>query len=52
VSITQRFTFTCHTAGCENVNVPITLVVVPMDCDTAMCGPCAQPITDVVTTGL
>lgn len=37
---------TCHTRGCENDGIPIELQA-PED-STFVCGPCEQPITDVV----
>ena len=39
-------TLTCHTPGCENADIPVT-----MDCPVGslkICGPCGQEITDVV----
>lgn len=36
-------TATCHTEGCENSGIPITL-----ECaDIVECGVCQQPITDI-----
>jgi hypothetical protein len=36
-------TVTCHTPGCENEGVPLTLPCV----DKVVCGPCKAVITDV-----
>lgn len=36
-------TVICHTDGCENAGVPITLPVA----DVVVCGPCGQTITDI-----
>lgn len=43
---TVTHNLTCHTAGCENAEIPI-----PMDmsaADIAYCGVCGQPIEDIV----
>lgn len=44
---------TCHTDGCLNSGIPVVLVLDRDDPDAApisvvMCGPCGQPIADVV----
>lgn len=57
-------TVTCHTPGCENDGVPIELDHPltmndetgvadgpPVDPWVIECGPCGQPITDVVEDG-
>jgi hypothetical protein len=38
---------TCHTEGCENAGVPITLLV-PEDVSAYQCGACGEPIDDVL----
>lgn len=38
---------TCHTEGCENDGVAISLAV-PDDVAAYVCGPCHAPIDDVV----
>lgn len=40
-------TVTCHTLGCGNAEVAITLPV----SEVVVCGPCGELITDVVPTG-
>lgn len=40
---------TCHTADCENGG--ITIEVQMAEGGAVICGPCAQPITDVVPVG-
>jgi hypothetical protein len=50
-------TVTCHTDGCPNADIPITIDLTHTDPDTGafetvgsvICGPCGQPITDIVT---
>ena len=42
----NTYIVTCRTANCRNKDVPIE-VIKPADGDV-MCGPCKQPITDVV----
>lgn len=44
---------TCHTPGCGNAEQPIDLTFPDVDghplvLDAVLCGPCGQPITDVV----
>lgn len=39
---------TCRTAGCENADHPITVLIDP-DSPIVICGPCSQLITDVTT---
>jgi hypothetical protein len=43
------YTLTCHTEGCGNADIPISLDM-PEGC-AAMCGVCGQPITDVTPEG-
>lgn len=40
---------TCHTAGCDNEELAVPLVV-PPDLDGVYCGVCGQPIEDVEPT--
>ena len=42
----NTYIVTCRTANCRNKDVPIE-VIKPADGDV-ICGPCKQPITDVV----
>ena len=39
--------FTCHTEGCGNAGLPVTLTV-PEDLGGAACGACGNPIDDVI----
>lgn len=49
-------TVTCHTDGCENNGIPLVMDLTYPDFDTGepvrvdivICGPCGQPITDIV----
>ena len=41
----KNYFLTCHTEGCENAEIAIELAT---DADNFQCGPCGQPITDVV----
>ena len=45
---TRDAVVTCHTPGCSNAAVPITLVVPTDPPDPfVVCGVCSQPITDI-----
>jgi hypothetical protein len=44
-----EYVLTCHTDGCGNADVPITLSM-PEGC-AAVCGACSQPITDITPKG-
>ena len=37
--------FTCHTDGCENVDIPVPSPYV--ESDSYHCGPCGQVINDI-----
>lgn len=39
---------TCRNDGCENGNIPIT-VSAPSISASFICGPCSQPITDIIS---
>ena len=48
------FTVTCHTDGCQNRDLGLTMSLIAIDqngmeyqADTVQCGVCGQPITDV-----
>lgn len=45
---TKEVTVTCHTAGCENEDTPITLTVPDVPSPYVACGVCGQQITAVV----
>jgi hypothetical protein len=42
-----RFNVTCHTEGCENAEISIEISSYDEQ-PTVICGPCAQPIIDIV----
>ena len=44
---------TCHTPGCVNDGIPITITTVMDDPgipppQVVYCGPCQQPVTDII----
>lgn len=41
-------TVTCHTPDCGNAEIPLDIQVVDTDSPVVICGPCGQPITDVI----
>lgn len=41
-----QYTVTCHTEGCDNEDVPITLKAAKTD-PFIQCGPCGVQITDL-----
>lgn len=44
------FTVTCHTEGCANGGIPISLEYDPASPPQAVvCGVCGKPITDITT---
>lgn len=45
-------TATCHTEGCENAEIPISLDFIPEGelVESVWCGACNNPITDLVGT--
>jgi hypothetical protein len=44
---TRLVTVTCHTAGCGNAGIAITLEVVDVADPAVVCGVCSQPINDI-----
>lgn len=42
-----EYTATCHTPGCGNEAIPITMEWDGTPLDFCVCGPCGQPITDL-----
>jgi hypothetical protein len=38
---------TCHTAGCDVVDVPVAIVADDWPAPTVVCGRCGNPITDI-----
>jgi hypothetical protein len=43
----KEYTVTCETAECENKDIAITMLAPIID-PFFICGPCGQPITNVV----